>query len=57
MTLYLLDANVVQEMHPDGNPRVRAWLANIDDHQLRLSAIMFLESGKGLERERLRRER
>jgi len=57
VTLYLLDANVVQEMHPKGNPQVRAWLASVNDHQLRLSAVMFLESHKGLERERLRREK
>ena len=57
MTLYLLDANVVQEMHPRGNPQVRTWLASVNDHQLRLSAVMFLESRKGLERERLRREK
>ena len=52
----MLDANVVQEMHPKGNARVRAWLASVNDHQLRLSAIMFLENRKGLERERLRLE-
>lgn len=57
MTRYLLDGNVVREMHPKGNAQVRAWLASVDDHQLRLSAIMFLESSKGLERERLRREK
>lgn len=57
MTLYLLDANVVQEMHPKGNAQVRAWLASVGDHQLRLSAIMFLESRKGVERERLRLEK
>lgn len=57
MTLYLLDANVVQEMHANGHAQVRAWLASVNDHQLRLSAVMFLESRKGLERERLRREK
>lgn len=57
MTLYLLDANVVQEMHPKGHPEVRAWLASVSDHQLRLSAVMFQENRKGLERERLRREK
>lgn len=57
MTRYLLDANVVQEMHPKGNAQVRAWLASVGDHQLYLSAIMFLERRKGLERERMRREK
>lgn len=57
MTLYLLDANVVQEMHPKGNAQVRVWLASVSDHQLRLSAVMFLESRKGLDRERFRREK
>lgn len=57
MTLYLLDANVVQEMHVKGNAQVRAWFAGVDDHRLRLSAVMFLEARKGLERERLRRDK
>lgn len=56
MTLYLLDANVVQEMRPGGNANVHAWLASVDDHRLRLSVVTFEESRKGLEREKLRRK-
>lgn len=29
MTLYLLDGNVIQEMHAGGHPKVRAWLATV----------------------------
>ena len=57
MTLYLLDANVIQELHPGGNARVRAWAATINDHQLRLSVVTFQETRLGLDRERLRREK
>lgn len=57
MTRYLLDSNVIQEMHRKGNVQVHAWLATVDDHQLRLSVITFQESRLGLERERLRREK
>jgi len=39
VTLYLLDANVLQEMHPRGHVNVRAWLAGVDDDQLRLSVV------------------
>ena len=56
MTLYLVDANVLQEMHPQGHANVRAWHAGVDDHQLRISVITIHESRVGLERERLRRE-
>lgn len=55
MTLYLIDLNVLQEMGPNGNVHVRAWLATVDDDALRLSAITFLEKREGLEREQKRR--
>ena len=55
MTLYLIDLNVLQEMGPKGNARVRAWLETVDDDALRLSAITFYEKREGLERERKRR--
>jgi len=56
VTLYLLDGNVIQEMHAGGHPKVRAWLATVNDHQLRYSVVTFHESRLGLERERLRRK-
>ncbi len=57
MTRYLLDSNVIQEMHSKGNALVRAWLATIDDDKLRLSVVTFQEARLGLDRERLRREK
>lgn len=56
MTLYLIDGNALQEMHPGGHPNVRAWRATVDDHLLRLSVVTFHESTVALERERLRRQ-
>lgn len=56
MTLYLIDANVLQEMHPGGHAKVRAWQASVDDNLLRLSVVTFHEARLGLERERMRRE-
>ncbi|HEX8214322.1 MAG TPA: PIN domain-containing protein [Allosphingosinicella sp.] len=56
MILYPLDTNVLQEMHAGGHPKVLAWLATVNDHQLRYSVITFHESRLGLERERLRRK-
>jgi len=56
VTLYLLDANVLQEMHPAGHANVRTWLNGVDDNQLRLSVVTIHENRVGLERERLRRE-
>lgn len=55
VTLYLIDLNVLQEMGPQGNARVRAWLKTVDDDSLRVSAITFYEKRVGLERERKRR--
>ena len=52
MTLYLLDENVLREMHPRGDAAVRAWLASVDDSQLRLSAMTFFEKRRGWERRR-----
>ncbi|HEX8514054.1 MAG TPA: PIN domain-containing protein [Allosphingosinicella sp.] len=56
MIRYLLDGNVIQEMHPGGHPKVHAWLATVNDHQLHYSVVTFHESRLGLERERLRRK-
>lgn len=55
MTFYLIDLNVLQEMHSGGDKFVRAWLKTVDDDRLRVSAITFLEKREGLERERKRR--
>lgn len=55
MTLYLVDLNVLQELHPHGNKNVRVWLESVDDDRFRVSAITFLEKREGLERERKRR--
>jgi predicted nucleic acid-binding protein len=50
--LYLLDENVIREMHPGGAAAVRAWLAGVDDSQLRVSALTFFEKRRGWERRR-----
>lgn len=54
VTLYLIDLNVLQEMGPQGNARVRAWLKTVDDDSFRVSAT-FYEKRVELERERKRR--
>jgi hypothetical protein len=38
VTLYLLDENVLRELHSRGNVNVRRWIAKVDDTDLRLSA-------------------
>jgi len=43
-------------MHSGGHPKVRAWLATVNDHQFRYSVVTFHETRLGLERERLRRK-
>lgn len=55
MTAYLLDENVLQQMGPGGNPSVRAWLATVDDSDLRISAFTIFEKRRGrvMERNRL----
>jgi toxin FitB len=54
VTFYLLDANVLRELHPGGHENVRAWLRNIDDSRLRLSAMTIFELRKGRELQRRR---
>lgn len=49
MTLYLVDENVLKEMRAGGDKGVEAWLKTIDDADLRLSAITFLEKRIGCE--------
>lgn len=50
MTIYLLDENVLRELHPGGNSRVRAWYATVSTDDLRLSAMTFFEKRRGAER-------
>jgi len=49
MTLYLLDENVLREMHKRGNRNVLRWLATVDDTDLRLSAATLFEKRRGAE--------
>jgi len=49
VTLYLLDENVLRELHPKGNANVHRWLATIDDTNLRLSAATLFEKRRGAE--------
>ena len=50
MTVYLLDENVLRELHPKGDARVRAWYAAISADDLRISAMTFFEKRRGAER-------
>lgn len=50
MTVYLLDENVLREMHPRGNAQVRAWAATVADSDLRISSMTFFEKRRGAER-------
>jgi toxin FitB len=49
VTLYLLDENVLRELHDRGNANVRRWLATVDDANLRLSAATLFEKRRGAE--------
>jgi len=49
VTLYLLDENVLKEMRSGGDKAVAAWLKTVDDADLRLSALTFLEKRIGCE--------
>ena len=50
MTVYLLDENVLRELHPKGNPAVRAWGASVPDAALHISVMTFFEKRRGWER-------
>lgn len=50
MTLYLLDENVLKELTPSGNARVRGWAASIPDTDLRISVLTLFEKRRGAER-------
>jgi predicted nucleic acid-binding protein len=52
---YLLDTNVLREMHPRGHKNVRLWLATIDDSELCISALTIKEIQEGIAREHTRR--
>ncbi len=49
MTLYLLDENVLRELGPRGNAKVRRWIASVDDSALRLSVATLFEKRRGAE--------
>lgn len=50
MTVYLLDENVLRELHPRGDSRVRVWYATVAADDLRISAMTFFEKRRGAER-------
>ena len=50
MTTYLLDENVLRELHPKGHARVLAWYATVSTDDLRISAMTFFEERRGAER-------
>lgn len=54
MTVYLLDENVLRELHGGGNANVRAWFASVDEADLRLSVMTLFEKRRGWERRRKR---
>lgn len=49
MTVYLLDENVLRELHSKGDANVRRWIASVDDTNLRLSAATLFEKRRGAE--------
>lgn len=50
MTVYLLDENVLRELHPKGHAHVRAWYATVSTDDLRISAMTVFEKRRGAER-------
>jgi predicted nucleic acid-binding protein len=52
VTVYLLDENVLRELHSKGNREVRAWYASVAQSDLRISAMTFFEKRRGWERGR-----
>jgi hypothetical protein len=50
VTTYLLDENVLRELHPKGHARVLAWYATVSTDDLRISAMTFFEERRGAER-------
>ena len=52
MTVYLIDENVLRELHSKGNREVRIWYASVAQADLRISAMTFFEKRRGWERRR-----
>lgn len=52
MARYLLDENVLRELHPRGNARVRAWFDTVSADDLRISVMTLFEKRRGWERRR-----
>jgi len=52
VTVYLLDENVLRELHPDGHPAVLAWYATVAESDLRISVMTLFEKRRGWERRR-----
>ena len=52
---YLLDTNVLREMHPGGHKNVRLWLSTVDDSDLCISALTIKEIQEGVARAHARR--
>ena len=50
MTIYLLDENVLKELHPAGNVDVLRWYCGIASADLRISAMTLFEKRRGWER-------
>ncbi len=48
--VYLLDENVLRELHSKGNREVRAWYASVAEADLRISVMTFFEKRRGWER-------
>jgi len=50
VTVYLLDKNVLRELHPNSNPEVLAWFVTMAESDLRISVMTFFEKRRGWER-------
>jgi hypothetical protein len=50
VTTYLLDENVLRELHPKGNRHVRAWYASVTETDLRISVMTLFEKRRGWQR-------
>lgn len=50
VTVFLLDENVLRELHPKGDARVRAWRTTVTDADLRISVMTLFEKRRGAER-------
>ena len=48
MTVYLIDENVLRELHSKGDREVRTWYASVAQTDLRISAMTFFEKRLGM---------